>query len=160
MVTPPTACKPCLLEKVAGSTLMLCHTFPQERPTGRSGTASAGSGKSADAEDPSFSRQISWRLGRLFTAGAGPILPTDRWFVYQTQDPRCGGPDEWIVRERDSDEAANRSSVRCYTARLVCGEARLASIQVAAARWRKEVPGTCYLHAATTNNSAETGGFA
>jgi len=82
---------------------MLCHTFPQERPTGRSGTASAGSGKSADAEDPSFSRQISWRLGRLFTAGAGPILPTDRWFVYQTQDPRCGGPDEWIVRERDSD---------------------------------------------------------
>jgi hypothetical protein len=102
---------------------MLCHTFPQERPTGRSGTASAGSGKSADAEDPSFSRQISWRLGRLFTAGAGPILPTDRWFVYQTQDPRCGGPDEWIVRERDSDEAANRSSVRCYTARLVCEEA-------------------------------------
>jgi hypothetical protein len=160
MVTPPTARKPCLLEKVAGSTLMLCHTFPQERPTGRSGTASAGSGKSADAEDPSFSRQISWRLGRLFTAGAGPILPTDRCFVYQTQDPPCGGADELIVPERDSDEAENRSSVRCYTARLVCGEARLASIQVAAARGRMEVPGTCYLHAATTNNSAETGGFA
>jgi hypothetical protein len=50
---------------------MLCHTFPQERPTGRSGTASAGSDKSADAEVPSFSRKISWRLGRFFTAGAG-----------------------------------------------------------------------------------------
>src|SRR5215213_4452183 len=71
MVTPPTARKPCLLEKVAGSTLMLCHTFPQERPTGRSGTASAGSGKSADAEDPSFSRQISWRLGRLYHRRCG-----------------------------------------------------------------------------------------
>src|SRR5215213_5702552 len=85
MVTPPTARKPCLLEKVAGSTLVLCHTFPQERPTGRSGTASAGSGKSLVAEVPSFSRKISWRLGRLFTAGAGPILPTARSFVYQTQ---------------------------------------------------------------------------
>ena len=85
MVTPPTARKPCLLEKVAGSTLVLCHTFPQERPTGRSGTASAGSGKSADAEDPSFSRKISWRLGRFYTAGAGAILPTDRSFVHQTQ---------------------------------------------------------------------------
>ena len=65
---------------------MLCHTFPQERPTGRSGTASAGSGKSAEAEVPSYFRDSSWRLGRLFTAGAGPILPTARSFVYQTQD--------------------------------------------------------------------------
>ena len=64
---------------------MLCHTFPQERPTGRSGTASAGSDKSADAEVPSFSRSISQRLGRFFTAGAGAILPTDRSFVHQTQ---------------------------------------------------------------------------
>ena len=58
MVTPPATRKPCLLEKAAGSTLVLCHTFPQERPTGRSGTASAGSDKSADAEVPSFFRKI------------------------------------------------------------------------------------------------------
>ena len=64
---------------------MLCHTFPQERPTGRSGTASAGSGKSVNAGVPSFSREVSWRLGRFFTAGAGPILPTDSCFVHQTQ---------------------------------------------------------------------------
>jgi hypothetical protein len=64
---------------------MLCHTFPQERPTGRSGTASAGSDKSAAAEVPSFSREISWRLGRFFTAGAGAILPIDWCFVHQTQ---------------------------------------------------------------------------
>jgi hypothetical protein len=66
---------------------MLCHAFPQERPTGRSGTASAGSGQSANAEVPSFSRRESWRLGRLFTAGAAPILPTCRRFVYPTQVP-------------------------------------------------------------------------
>ena len=65
MVTPPASSKPSFLEKVARSTLVLCHAFPQERPTGRSGTASAGSGKSADAEAPSFSRKISWRLGRF-----------------------------------------------------------------------------------------------
>ena len=82
MMTPPAPSKPSFLEKVARSTLVLCHAFPQERPTGRSGTASAGSGKSADAEDPSFSRKISWRLGRFFTAGAGAILPTDRRFVH------------------------------------------------------------------------------
>jgi hypothetical protein len=56
MVTPPASSKPRFLEKVAGSTLVLCHAFPQERPTGRSGTASAGSGKRAVAEVPSFSR--------------------------------------------------------------------------------------------------------
>src|SRR5688572_15100634 len=86
MVTPPASSKPCFLEKVARSTLVLCHAFPQERPTGRSGTASAGSGKSAVAEVPSFSRDCSWRLGRLVTAGAAPILPTARGFVYQTQE--------------------------------------------------------------------------
>src|SRR5687767_15275340 len=85
MMTPPAPSKPCFLEKVARSTLVLCHAFPQERPTGRSGTASAGSGKSAVAEVPSFSRDSSWRLGRLVTAGAAPILPTARGFVYQTQ---------------------------------------------------------------------------
>ena len=87
MVTPPTSSKPRFLEKVARSTLVLCHAFPQERPTGRSGTASAGSGKSTGAEVPSFFRENSWRLGRLFTAGAAPILPTGRGFVYQTQKP-------------------------------------------------------------------------
>jgi hypothetical protein len=35
-----------------------------------------------EAEDPSFSRNSPWRLGRLFTAGAAPILPIDEWFVY------------------------------------------------------------------------------
>ena len=85
MVAPPASSKPSFLEKVARSTLVLCHAFPQERPTGRSGTASAGSGKSMEAEDPSFSRNSPWRLGRLFTAGAAPILPIDEWFVYQTQ---------------------------------------------------------------------------
>jgi hypothetical protein len=64
---------------------MLCHASPQERPTGRSGTASAGSGQSADAEVPSFSRREFWRVGRLFTAGAAPILPTGPRFVYLTQ---------------------------------------------------------------------------
>src|SRR5215216_391621 len=59
MVTPPTSSKPRFLEKVARSTLVLCHAFPQERPTGRSGTAFAGSGKSAGAEVPSFSRSDS-----------------------------------------------------------------------------------------------------
>jgi len=87
MVTPPTSSKPRFLEKVARSTLVLCHAFPQERPTGRSGTAFAGSGKSAGAEVPSFFRENSWRLGRLFTAGAAPILPTGRGFVYETQVP-------------------------------------------------------------------------
>jgi hypothetical protein len=79
---------------------MLCHTFPQERPTGRSGTASAGSGKSADAEVPSFSHKISWRLGRFFTAGAGPILPTDRCFVHQTQGSPIGGAQQWARSRR------------------------------------------------------------
>jgi hypothetical protein len=88
MVTPPASSKPRFLEKVAGTTLVLCHAFPQERPTGRSGTASAGSGKSAEAEVPSFFRSDSWRLGRLFTAGAAPILPTARCFVYLTQARR------------------------------------------------------------------------
>jgi hypothetical protein len=45
---------------------MLCHAFPQERPTGRSGTASAGSGKSAEAEVPSFSRNGS-RASAVFS---------------------------------------------------------------------------------------------
>ena len=56
MVTPPAPSKPRFLEEVARSTLVLRHAFPQERPTGRSGTASAGSGKSAVAEVPSFFR--------------------------------------------------------------------------------------------------------
>src|SRR5688500_11473379 len=85
MVTPPASSKPCFLEKVARSTLVLCHAFPQERPTGRSGTASAGSGKSAVAEVPSFSRDSSWRLGRLATAGAAPIWPTAPGFFDHTQ---------------------------------------------------------------------------
>jgi hypothetical protein len=89
-MTPPAPSKTCFLEKVARSTLVLCHAFPQERPTGRSGTASAGSGKSAGAEYPSFFRDSSWRLGRLFTAGAAQILPTDQWFVYQTQETADG----------------------------------------------------------------------
>ena len=64
---------------------MLCHAFPQERPTGRSGTASAGGGKSAEAEVPSFSRNGSCASAVFFTAGAAPILPTRRRFVYLTQ---------------------------------------------------------------------------
>ena len=85
MVTPTASSKPCFLKEVARSTLVLCHAFPQERPTGRSGTASSGSGESANAEVPSFFRESSRRLGRLFTAGAAPSLPTASWFVYQTQ---------------------------------------------------------------------------
>ncbi len=107
---------------------MLCHTFPQERPTGRSGTASAGSGKSADAEVPSFFRGISWRLGRLFTAGAGAILPTDWSFVHQTQ-----GSLRLLAREPSSlrdgqDEPINRARWRCYTVRLACRKVRPACI--------------------------------
>jgi hypothetical protein len=90
MVAPPTSRKPCLFKKVAGSTLVLCHTFPQERPTGRSGTASAGSGKSADAEVPSFFRKFLVASAVFFTAGAGPILPIDRSFVHQAQGPPGG----------------------------------------------------------------------
>jgi len=67
---------------------MLCHAFPQERRTGRSGTASAGGGKSAEAEVPSFSRNGSCASAVFFTAGAAPILPTRRRFVYLTQAAR------------------------------------------------------------------------
>jgi len=64
---------------VAGSTLVLCHTFPQERPTGRSGTASAGSGKSADAEVPSFSRKS--------LVASAVFSPPVRGRFYQPTDP-------------------------------------------------------------------------
>ncbi len=107
---------------------MLCHTFPQERPTGRSGTASAGSGKSADAEVPSFSRKISRRLGRFFTAGAGAILPTDRCFVHQTQgSPSSGGREPNLFRGT-SEAGSNRTRMRCYTVRLACRKARPACV--------------------------------
>ena len=99
---------------------MLCHASPQERPTGRSGTASAGSGQSGLAEVPSFSRLGSWRVGRLFTAGAAPILPTGRRFVYLTQvrtgrvrlegKPVLGHPHDTRGRGRRG----------CYTDRLAC----------------------------------------
>jgi hypothetical protein len=113
MVAPPASSKPRFLEKVARSTLVLCHAFPQERPTGRSGTASAGSGKSAAAEDPSFSRNDSWRLGRLFTAGAAPILPTDKGFVYQTQRrSRRPRPVVAACRRRSRADALQRLLVR------------------------------------------------
>jgi hypothetical protein len=139
---------------------MLCHTFPQERPTGRSGTASAGSGKSADAEVPSFSRKISWRLGRFFTAGAGAILPTDRSFVHQAQGSQTA------VRVR-------LPSFGATSARLPIAPASAAILSdwraerrdprastIAAARWRMAVPESDSSHVATSNNSAETGGLA
>ena len=121
MVTPPASSKPCFLEKVARSTLVLCHASPQERPTGRSGTASAGSGKSAEAEDPSFFRDSSWRLGRLVTAGAAPILPTDRWFVYQTQKlaRRSGN----AIHPGWPLGVFRGSGSGCYTHRLACRKA-------------------------------------
>jgi tRNA-2-methylthio-N6-dimethylallyladenosine synthase len=115
MVTPPASSKPCFLEKVARSTLVLCHAFPQERPTGRSGTASAGSGKSVEAEVPSFFRVSSWRLGRLFTAGAAPILPTARGFVYQTQERAKPGRPRVRTHNRrsarDSFGASTRAAI-------------------------------------------------
>lgn len=58
---------------------MLCHTFPQERPTGRSGTASAGSDKSADAEVPSFFRK-SYVASAVFS-------PPVRGRFYQPAEP-------------------------------------------------------------------------
>ena len=69
------------------------------------------------------------------------------------------GADGWIVPKHDADDAANRSSVRCYTARLVCREARLQSTQ-AAAHWGMAISGTYCLHVGTTNNSAEASGLA
>ena len=90
MVTPPASSKPRFLEKVARSTLLLCHAFPQERPTGRSGTASAGSGKSAKAEVPSFSRSDS--------CASAVFSPPVRGRFYQPVDALsighrfCSGP--------------------------------------------------------------------
>ena len=160
MVAPSTARKPCLLEKVAGSTLVLCHTFPQERPTGRSGTASAGSGKSADAEVPSSSRKISWRLGRFFTAGAGAILPTDRYFVHQTQGSPGG-------RGRQPDlfrRAPMRPPIAPACAAILfdwrAGRRDPRASSTVAVRRCMAIPETYRSDVATTNYSAETGGLA
>ena len=124
MVTPPASSKPRFLEKVAGSTLMLCHAFPQERPTGRSGTASAGSGKSAEAEVPSFSRNGS--------CASAVFSPPVRRRFYQPVDALsighmfCSGAVAPFAGLSASapGEALRRPRCGCYTRRLACRKAK------------------------------------
>src|SRR3954465_10287079 len=120
MVTPTASSKPCFLEKVAGSTLLLCHAFPQERPTGRSGTASAGSGKSANAEVPSFSRRDS--------CASAVFSPPVRGRFYQPVvalsigHSGCASAIAAIKGHsaRTLGEAVRHERYGCYTCRLAC----------------------------------------
>src|SRR5680860_501835 len=79
MMAPTAASKTSLLEIVAGATLLLCHAFPQERPTGQSGTASAEGGESMDRGRPQF-------LPRKPSAPRPSYLPPVRRRFYQRQD--------------------------------------------------------------------------
>jgi len=139
---------------------VLCHTFPQERPTGRSGTASAGSGKSADAEVPSFSRKISWRLGRFFTAGAGAILPTDRSFVHQTQARQAAPPEGLPPFGATRTRPPIATTLAAILSDWRAGGRVPRQSTIAAEERRMAIPGTYCSHGATTDDSAETGGLA
>ena len=159
MVTPPASSKPRLLEKVAGSTLMLCHAFPQERPTGRSGTASAGGGKSAEAEVPSFSRNGS--------CSSAVFSPPVRRRFYQLVKAlsiwhrrRAGALAGRLNLGRGVlGDTLRRCRCGCYTHRLVCRKANLLSIDAAASRRRRTISETHSSHAATINNPAQSGGL-
>ena len=109
----------------------LCFATPSPRSGQRVGAARRPrvAARARMRKSPVSSAQIPWRLGRLFTAGAAPILPTDRMVCLSDTGPsqrrfrRTGPPAMGSLRPRI------RSLCGCYTVRLACRKALLACIK-------------------------------